>query len=144
MTAVTFHFNVADTRQYACRLVRKALRSGAHLCITGPGAVLVELDRLLWTFEPLEFIPHWRGPSAAVLPRPLARTPVVLVEQLDDAALARPVLVNLGSEVPAGFDRFERLVELVGRDDAGRQAARARWRTYAGAGHGVEGHEVAA
>ena len=34
------------------------------------------------------------------------------------------VLVNLGAAVPEGFERFERLIELVAQEDGDRQQAR--------------------
>ena len=64
MPAVAFHFNVPERRGYVCRLLRKAWRSGARVVVTGEAAMLAEVDRLLWTFEPLEFVPHWRGGTA--------------------------------------------------------------------------------
>jgi DNA polymerase III subunit chi len=147
MTAVSFHFNAADPLHYACRLMRKAFRSGSRLMVTGPGPLLAELDRMLWTFEPLEFVPHWRGVSVAGLPARLWRTPIVLVDDLKappGEPVAFCVLLNLGLGVPVGFERFDRMIEVVGREPDDRQAARGRWRSYAGAGHGVQGHEVGA
>ena len=58
MTEVTFHFNVPDRPGYACRLLRKATRSGALVVVTAGAAELAGLDRLLWTFDPIEFLPH--------------------------------------------------------------------------------------
>ena len=58
MTEVTFHFNVPDRSGYACRLLRKATRSGAQVVVTAAAGELAGLDRLLWTFDPIEFLPH--------------------------------------------------------------------------------------
>ena len=143
MTAVTFHFNAPDPLHYACRLLRKALRGGSRLIVTASAHRLAELDRMLWTFEPLEFVPHWRGPDKAALPAGLTRTPILLLEQLDEPG-EHTVLVNLGENVPEGHERFDRVVEIVGREDALRQAARQRWRAYAAQGLKVEAHEVPA
>jgi DNA polymerase-3 subunit chi len=143
MSAIAFHFNVAERASYLCRLVRKARRSGARLVITGEKAQLDHLDRLLWTFEPLEFLPHWKGRSAAELPARLADTPTLLLDQVHDVAEPQ-VLVNLREQVPAGFDRFARVIEIVSRDGPDRDSARERWRSYAAAGHTIERHEVAA
>jgi DNA polymerase-3 subunit chi len=142
MPAVAFHFNVADRNAYLCRLVRKARRSGARLVITGERAQLDALDKLLWTFEPLEFIPHWKGRRAADLPPRLADTPTLLLE--DATGAAAQVLVNLGEQVPGAYEAFERVIEIVSVDGPDRASARERWRHYAAAGHPIERHDVAA
>jgi DNA polymerase-3 subunit chi len=52
------------------------------------------------------------------------------------------VLVNLGEHVPAGFDRFERLIEVVTLDDADRQQARGRWKHYTDLGYAIVRHDL--
>lgn len=143
MTAVAFHFNVPDRRDYACRLLRKALRAQARLVVSGEPHVLDDLDRQLWVFDALEFVPHWRGRDADALPARLGRTPLLL---LDDPSPRRGhgVLVNLWPQVPDAHAQFDRVIEIVGQDESERVAARQRWRCYAAAGCPIERHEVAA
>jgi DNA polymerase III subunit chi len=143
MTEVSFHFNVPDRTEYTCRLLRKATRQGAKVVVTGPADVLSGLDRALWSFDPLEFVPHalLRG-NQPPAPR-LRDTPVWLLED-SAAALHHDVLLNLGQEAPAGFESFARLIEIVSTDDDDRAAARARWKHYAGRGYTIVRHEVAA
>ena len=141
MTEVSFHFNVPDRLNYACRLLRKATRQGAHVVVTGPAATLTALDRALWTFDPLEFVPHVRvEPGMAVPPR-LRETPVWLLEQTADA-VRRDVLVNLGLEPPSGFESFSRVIEVVATDDQERASARLRWKHYASRGYAIQHHEA--
>jgi DNA polymerase-3 subunit chi len=144
MAAVAFHFNVADLRDYGCRLLRKADRAGARLAVSGPPTLLAELDRWLWLFDPQEFVPHWRGTAIAALPPRLAETPIVLLDQVDGAQVAAryPVWVNLGGPPPPGVEAFERVVEIVGQGDAEREAARQRWRWYAGQQWPIERHDA--
>ena len=59
MTEVAFHFNAPDRVAYACRLLRKAVASGAKLVVTGSPDVLQQLDRALWTFSAVDFVPHF-------------------------------------------------------------------------------------
>ena len=143
MTEVSFHFNVPDTLAYTCRLLRKATRQGARVTVTGEGATLAGLDRALWSFDPIEFVPHLllrRGESAV---ERLRATPVCLAEDLS-GALHHDVLVNLGSEAPPGFEGYARVIEIVSTDEQERSAARARWKHYASRGYAIERHEVAA
>lgn len=141
MTEVQFHVNVPDRVHYACRLLRKALRQGARVAVTGTADTLAELDRALWTFEAEEFLPHARWgetPSTAQ-----ARAPVWLVGDAAEGA-AMPVLVNLGMPVTAAFERYPRVIEIVSDDDAERSAGRQRWRDYVARGCTPAKHEVAA
>lgn len=142
MTAVAFHFGMADRLGYACRLLRKASRSGARLAVTAAPATLEQLDRQLWLFDPLEFVPHWRGPRVGALAPRLAATPVLLLQDLAGAAASCSVLVNLDDEVPEGFDAFGRVIEVVGADEDARALARQRWRHYAARGLSIERHEA--
>jgi len=131
MTEIAFHFNVPDKLDYACRLLRKAVGTGARLVVTAESGLLAKLDVALWTFAPLDFIPHCRAGSDAAM---LAVTPVVLAE----SALAAPhheILVNLGTKVAEGFERFERLIEVVDMQEDDRLLARTRWKHYADRGY---------
>lgn len=140
MTEIAFHFNALDRVGYACRLLRKATASGAKVVVTGEPAVLRELDLALWTFSPLEFIAH--GYLQAGGEAMLARSPVVLTDA-PHAALHQQVLVNLGGVIPEGFQRFERLIEVVTPADDDRQLARRRWKHYADRGYAISGHDLA-
>lgn len=139
MTEIAFHFNASDKLAYACRLLRKAWGSGAQVAVTGEAALLGELDRELWTFSPQEFLPHCDASADALV---LQASPVVLTPQL---ALSphHHVAVNLGAAVPAGFERFDRLIEVVTGQEDDRLQARARWKHYADRGYAITRHDLA-
>lgn len=139
MTEVAFHFNAPDSLAYACRLVRKAVAAGAKVVVTGEPSQLRQLDVDLWTFAPLEFVPHCMAEAAA---DQLASSPVVLAQGLGELP-HQHVLVNLGASVPEGFERFERLIEVVTLDDTNRQQARQRWKHYADRGYAITRHDLA-
>ncbi len=132
-----------DRTEYACRLLRKAARQGAKVVVSGPGEVLSGLDRALWSFDPTEFVPHAMLRSNEPVPARLRDTPVWLLENCAEA-VHHDVLLNLGSEAPAGFESFARLIEIVSVDDEGdRAAARARWKYYASRGYMIVRHGAA-
>ena len=139
MTEVTFHFNVPDKLAYACRLLRKATGAGSRVVVTGEPELLRSLDTELWTFSPLDFIAHCHQGEAE--PAMLAASPVVLAP-VPRGTPHQEVLVNLGGPVPEGFERFERLIELVSVDEPDRLAARTRWKHYADRGYAIQRHEV--
>ncbi|MBL0422075.1 DNA polymerase III subunit chi [Ramlibacter sp. AW1] len=139
MTEVAFHFNAPAKLAHACRLLRKAVGSGAQVVVTGDDDLLCALDSELWTFSPADFVPHahlGQAPSVVV-----ERSPVVLARS-PRAAAHRQVLVNLGDSVPEGFEDFERLIEVVTGDEDDRQRARRRWKHYADRGLGIVRHDL--
>ncbi len=139
VTEVAFHFNAPDRVAYACRLLRKAVGSGAKVVVTGVPATLAQLDGALWTFSPTDFVPHCNLQSP---PNVVAASPVILAASIESVP-HQQVLLNLGHLVPEGFDRFERLIEIVGMDDEDRQLARSRWKHYADRGYAITRHDLA-
>ena len=141
MTEIDFHFNTPDKVSYACRLLRKAVGArGARVVVVADAPMLEAVDLALWTFAPAEFIAHCRSDGE---PRMLARSPVVLSESGEAPLPHRQVLVNLGLAIPGGFERFDRLIDIVSADDADRQAGRKRWRHYADRGYAIQRHDFA-
>jgi DNA polymerase-3 subunit chi len=144
MTEVTFHFNVPDRMAYACRLLRKATHQGRTVVVTGPAPVLEGLDRMLWTFDPTEFLPHVLQRAGQTVPARLRKTKVWLCE-IPAASGHHDALVNLGLEaveVPEGFERFARVIEIVSTAESERLAGRQRWKHYAARGYAIDRHEV--
>ena len=142
MTEVSFHFNVPHPLGYACRLLRKATRQGAKIVVTAPAATLAALDSALWTFEPLDFVPHLMPSRGAAVPERLHATPIWLLERVADA-IHHDVLLNLGPDALEGFESFARVIEIVPSDDDSRAAGRIRWKHYASRGYDIKRHEVA-
>lgn len=139
MTEVAFHFNAPDKVVYACRFARKVQRGGARLVIAAPVNTLIALDRMLWAMAPQDFVAHCRDDADEEM---IYASPVLLTV---DARLAphHEVLLNLGVEVPEGFGRFDRLVEVVSaQDEADRSAARMRWKHYASRGYDIVRHDL--
>lgn len=138
MTNIAFHFNVTDKVAYACRLLRKAVKQGADVTVTGDEYLLTLLDDALWTFDPQEFLPHCKPSAPAHI---LEKTKIILAPDVRDSVHS-DVLVNLGMGMPEGFERYLRLIELVGGDNTDRTPARQRWRYYSSRGYAIEGFEV--
>ncbi|NIC43392.1 DNA polymerase III subunit chi [Aquabacterium sp. A08] len=139
MTGVAFHFNVPARVPYLCRLLRKVNAAGKSAWVRLPAAELAALDEALWTFSQEDFLAHAVAGQGTV-----AHSPIVLS---DGAAPDRPglqVLVNCLADIPAGFERHERVLEIVGPSDEERAEARQRWRQYSQWGYTLDRHDVAA
>ncbi|KON80598.1 DNA polymerase III subunit chi [Azoarcus sp. PA01] len=127
MTRVQFYHNAENPLALACELAARAYAGGRRVALrVSDAAAARELDQLLWTFDPLMFVPH------AMADAPLAaRTPVVIGDA--GRTISWPhaeLLFNLADDIPPDFERFRLLVEIVGQSEALRLPARARWAHY--------------
>ena len=138
MARIEFHFNAPALVPYACRLLRKVHGRGLRAQVVGHGTTLAQLDQALWTFSPLDFLPH----CAADAPAPMRQAASVLLTDRPCENWDRQILVNLGEGVPQGFEAFERIIDVVSLDELHRAQGRERWRQYAQAGHELVRHDL--
>ena len=125
MTQVFFYHGAADRLAAACALIGGAWSKRKPLLVYAPDPpVADDLDRLLWTQAQLSFIPHCRADSPLA-----AETPILIADRVD-AMPQQERLMNLARAIPPGYARFQSLIEVVGRDEDDRLAARERVRQY--------------
>lgn len=126
MTRIDFHSNIGDKITYACRLARK-IQASRHriILLTGDDQGRSALDHALWTFSELDFLPHVMTGDVLA-----PRTPIVLADQHAADFPHHQILINLSGATPGQFARFERMIEIVGRDDAEVASGRERWLFY--------------
>jgi DNA polymerase-3 subunit chi len=137
MTQIDFYTQVDDRLQMACRLAGKALRHGVRMMILTPDSQTTEaLDRLLWTHPPIGFLPHCRAQHR------LAPVTPIILDHVAEPVVHEQILLNLRDEAPPHFSRFERLFEIVARDDGERSRARARYRYYRERGYDIRAHDL--
>ncbi len=137
MTTIDFYFNADDRLQVACRLAAKAYAQKKRLLIFAPGESFRRIDSMLWTLQPLSFVPHCAARD------PLAdRTPVLIANDSSDPPDCE-ILLNLDRECPPFFERYARLLEIVGQDDADRQQGRSRFKFYKERGYALGSHDLA-
>lgn len=132
MTRVDFYFNADDKAEVARKLAAKAYQAGqCALLYTADDKLADALDEGLWAAQQLSFIPHVRSghPQAAETP--------ILIGASDEGLKAHDLLINLDPERPPLFSRFERLIEIVARDEVDRERARERYRFYQERGYAL-------
>lgn len=143
MTSIDFYFNAADRLQVACRLAGKALKQNQRVLIYAPDPNLAsQVDRMLWTWPAIGFVPHCAVHAALA-----AETPVLIASEVGaDAATpqACEVLLNLGTDCPPHFERFARLLEVVSAEEADKEKGRSRFRFYRERGYQISNHDLAA
>jgi len=127
---VEFHAQAPDKLLYACRLLRKAAASAARVLVTADAPTLAQIDQQLWAFSSTEFVPHCFEDAPAQV---RCNSPIVLTPILPEKA-EQTILLNLGSAVPAGFEQFARIIEIVSDDEDDKRQARSRWKHYSASG----------
>jgi DNA polymerase-3 subunit chi len=139
VTQIDFYFNADDRLQVACRLAAKATGDGKRMLVYAPDAELAaRVDKLMWTWPATGFVPHCPADDA------LAPQTPILIGRADDVPPGCGLLLNLGAECPPHFASFERLFEIVGSDEAEKEAGRARYKLYRSRGYSIANHDLAA
>jgi len=130
MTQIEFHFNAPDKLAYACRLLRKGTSQNQRLFVVGQEDLLKHLDLALWSVSPHDFVSHCQASETHLCPH----SAVILATRLEAVAGVQTA-VNLGPDLPEGFEGFARLIEIVSDDPADRLQARVRWKQYTALGY---------
>jgi DNA polymerase-3 subunit chi len=138
MTSIDFYFNAPDRLQVACRLAGKAAAQDKRMLIYAPqGDMAQRIDRMLWTWQAIGFVPH------CTLNDPLAADTPILIAADQETPSPCELLLNLADECPPHFERFERLLEVVPADEAERKAGRERYKFYRDRGYRIANHDLA-
>ena len=137
MTRIDFYRYAEDKLHFACRLAAKAYEKPTRLVVYSPDrGVLARFDQLLWTVQPLKFIPHCMAGATAA-----PETPVILAGEGDEFP-HHDVLLNLGDAEPPNFATFERVLEIVTTDEQDKERARGRYSFYKKRGYDIQVNEV--
>lgn len=126
-TRVRFYHNTREPLALARELIASAVASGRKVAVRlADAASLRRLDQMLWTLDPLSFIPHVTTGSALA-----AETPVVLASMEGTASWPHEdLLFNLAADADPACIRFRAVIEIVGNSEAEILAARRRWKHY--------------
>ncbi len=139
MTSIDFYHGAGDKVQAACRLIGELYAQGRKVLVYAPADGLADqVERQLWIQPATGFLPHCRIGAALA-----GETPVLIGASLDEAT-HHDVLVNLDGDLPPSFSRFDRLIEIVGTDEADRAPARERYKFYRDRGYPLQAHQLAA
>ena len=144
MTQVDFYILNSDSDdarlQLACKLVDKATQLDHHVYIHSTSDDEArKLDELLWTFSQGSFIPHQVVRSELNSP---ALEPVLIGVNQPPGPGRWDVLINLATDVPEFFSRYERVAEVVDANTVRREQSRERYRYYRDRGYKLNTHQV--
>ena len=137
MTRIDFYANVDDKLKTACRLAAMGFKRGLRIMVFCPDLELARrFDRALWTTPAISFVPHCFADDS------LAPVTPVIVDHTGSELLHNQVLINLRTESPPFFGRFQRLVEIVSFHDEDRVKARERYKFYRDRGYEIQTHDL--
>lgn len=137
MTQIDFYSHADNKLQVACNLCAQALERGLRVMIYTPDADTTnKLDKLMWCYPAIGFIPHCRAADQLA-----AETPVI-IDHLAEPLPHDDMLLNLHPELPPFFSRFQRLIEIVGADETDSRAGRVRFRFYRDRGYEIHHHDL--
>lgn len=137
MTQIDFYTGVDDKLHTACRLAAKAFSLNLRVMVFCSEAETAQrFDRLLWMTPATGFIPHCFSGD------PLAPVTPIIVDHDSGDPSHDQVLLNLRSEWPSFFSRFQRLIEIVTLNDEDRATARERFKFYRDRGYEIRTHDL--
>ena len=132
MTQVDFYSGVEDKLRTACTLTHKAMQNSVRVLLHVPEeTTATALDQLLWEYPALAFMPHCRSTE------PSARTMPVVIDHLGESFPHNELLISLHTACLPFFSRFERLIEIVSRDETDARLGRERFSFYRDHGYQI-------
>lgn len=143
--------------RFACRLAHRAIADGGQAHVrTASAEETAVLDALMWIYPEGRFLPHATAddhqalssseghPRAALSSEGHPRAPglnaMVRIGHEEPPPGPDELLINLGCDVPAFFDRFQRVCEVVPAPEV--DAGRARYSQYRQRGYPLHHHEL--
>lgn len=141
MTQVTFYLldeteqeqSVDALTSLACSLAAKCYRKKQRCLVLFDSQQEAErFDEVLWQLPVDGFIPHnltSEGPANGA--------PIEITWQ-QPAQFSRPILINMGSDIPANGQGFKHIFDFVPAPDALKQQARERYKHYRAAGYQLD------
>jgi DNA polymerase-3 subunit chi len=112
---------------FACRLTEKAyLRDLRVVILNDTLADAQALDDLLWTFNERSFVPH------KICQDEQSMDPAAMVHLavLPATVPSADLLVNLTAGLPAHWERYPRIAEIIDADEERRRLGRERFKSY--------------
>lgn len=141
MTRIDFYILEQDSLiarlHYACRLTEKALHHQHQVVLAVDNEQTAkELSDYLWQFKPESFVPHQLQTEKTLAP--------IRICWSHDDEQQHDILINLQNQVPTGFSRFGRVMEIVVQQEQCLQDTREHFQFYRDRGYPLQSHKIAA
>lgn len=139
MTRIDFYIlpseSPGEIDTFACRLAEKAFRNGLRVLIAVDSQEqAAKLDDQLWTYREDSFLPH--------APQNADQQAAIEINHGEDPGLHHGLLINLCSDIPAWFSRFDRLAEIVCQHPDSLARSRTRYSHFRDRGYPLQSHKI--
>jgi DNA polymerase-3 subunit chi len=122
---------------FVCRLTETAYKAGNTVyLLAASSSEAVELNKLLWTFRDDGFVPHNLSGDSHQASAP------IMIGHEQPTSKEYGLIINLANPVPADFDRFQRIAEIIDASATVRQSGRQRFTQYRAAGIEPDTHKI--
>lgn len=141
MTHILFYVLPSDQMmarlRLTCKLAEKAHQQGLHTYIHTPNHQVTELlDKLLWTYNDLSFLPH------AIAPVEENESSRIWIGHDYEPVEHCDYLINLSNDRVDFFSRFERFAEILDQQAEVLNAGRKRYKFYKDRGYNLSYHTL--
>ncbi len=142
MTRIDFYIlaqqTFSDRQHFACRLTERAVLSGHQVLLYVDDLdAAVSIDDALWGWKPEAFIPH-----KLIVAENSKHSEPVMIGWKDNIGQHFDILINLAQEVPSGFSRFERVMEIVIQNESVLNQTRSRYKYYKHRGFPINDNDL--
>ncbi len=140
MTKINFYILPDDTDMarihFACRLTEKAVaqQHRVFIAVETPDDA-DHFSEALWQFKPESFVGH-----EIQEPEITSTSPVLIGWQ--ESPHYHGLMINLCSQIPAYFSRFQRLAEVVNQQPDVLTITRTHFQFYRDRGYPLESHNI--
>ena len=121
--------NTPNSIKSICKIINKYYKKGHKIAVISDNdEVICSLDKDLWTFEQISFVPHCRidnfDPDSSVL--------LLMKNQTDDNNYLRnfDVIMNLSDDLCDFEDKNKLYLEVVTSNDKQKDRARQKYKQY--------------
>lgn len=138
MTRVDFYLlkdlDIDALQRFACRLALKGLGSGQQVHIhTDSAEASAAFDGLLWEYPAQRFVPH-----EVLKDNAPSNGPITIGHSAPGDRDG--FLINLASDIPEFFARFDRVAEIIVEDN--KKTGRDHYKHYRDRGYPLHHHEL--
>ncbi len=137
---IDFYILDTDSQQqahlYVCRLLEKMYMENQLPVVvhTDARADAERLENLLWIYRDDSFLPHQLMAEENISP--------ILIAYGEYKNTLQGTLINLGKEIPACYQQFEQIIEIVFTDENIQQYARQRYKHYRDLGLNIQTNKL--
>ncbi|WBF65282.1 MAG: DNA polymerase III subunit chi [Candidatus Kinetoplastibacterium crithidii] len=139
---IDFVFDINNKLLSTCHIIKEIYMTSSIIVFCEDKETAHTIDKLLWSFDDISFIPHCISDNCNKNNTKLIITTKDLfelkcIDKTNKNYLS--YIVNLSNNYPQHYDQFDHLIEIVSKDEDDRAKARLKWKFYKKNGHIVKG-----